>query len=107
MIIKGVEGFVCAVVFKCVFAKRNAYLRAVIAFIVGAAIVVVGYFLADFVLVLVGYMQAEGGVFVSALVAGAATLIGSLVQVAVSVVIALIVAPKLPTLEFLSSGKNR
>lgn len=107
MIIKGCEGFVCALVFKCVFTKKSVYLRAVVSFVVGVVIVVVGYFLADFVLVLVGYMQVEGSLMIAALVAGAATLVGSLIQVAVSVAIALIVAPKLPTLEFLSSGKNR
>lgn len=107
-LIKAAEGLVCGLIFKKALKNGNSYLRAAIAFAVSGAIVVVGYFFADFLLVLFGYISADGGnIALVALAAGAATLIGSLVQVAVSFAIAMIVAPRLPTLELMNSGKNR
>ena len=106
-VIKGLEGLVCGLIFKHVLKSRNVYLRALIAFAVGAVIVVVGYFFADFLLVLFGAIESEGGLFTAALLAGVATLLGSLLQVLVSVAIAMIVAPKLPNIDFFSAGKNR
>lgn len=107
-VIKGLEGFVCGLIFKKVLGGKNPYLRGVIAFLISAAIVVVGYFFADFLLTLFGFI-GEGGESVGALalINGAATIIPSLIQVGVSFAIAMAVAPKLPTLEFMSIGKNR
>ena len=104
--IKALEGFVCGLIMKKVLPSKNSYLRALIAFAVSGVIVIAGYFFADFLLVLFGVISENGQSMYAAWVAGAATLLGSLVQVGVSIAIALIVSPKLPTLQFIRAGKN-
>lgn len=109
LIIKGAEGLVCGLIFKSVLKNKNVYLRGLVAFALSALIVVVGYALADILLVLFGYYSPDGGAAVgaAALAAGIATLPGSLLQVGVSVAIAMLVAPRLPTLPAMLAAKNR
>ena len=107
-IVKGLEGFICGLLFKKILVGKSPYLRALTAFLPSAAIVTVGYFFADFLLTLFGFMGEGGdGAGTLALINGAATLVPSLIQVGISFAVAMAVAPKLPTLEFMSGGKNR
>lgn len=108
LVIKGLEGLVCGLVFKSVLKNKNVFLRALVSFALSALIVVAGYMAADFLLVLVGYISADGGNVGSvALLAGVTTVPGSLLQVGVSIAIGMIVAPKLPALSLLQSEKPR
>lgn len=108
LVIKALEGLVVGLIFKSVLKNKSCYLRAILAFLTGAAIVVAGYAFADFFLVLVGYISADGGaVGTVALIAGLTTVPATLVQVGVSAAIAMLVAPKLPTLSLLNAAKNR
>ncbi len=107
LVIKALEGFVCGVVFKSVLKGKNPYLRALLSFLIGAAIVVVGYALTDILLVLFGVIASDADIGAAALLAGAATIVPSLIQVGISAAVALAVSPKLPTLSLLNRNKNR
>lgn len=107
LVIKGLEGFVCGVVFKSLLKGKNPYLRALVSFLLGAATVVVGYALTDMLLVLFGAAASDGNIALTAVLAGVATLVPSLIQVGVSAAVALVVSPKLPTLTLLNEKKNR
>ena len=102
LVIKGLEGFVCGVVFKSLLKGKNPYLRAFVSFLLGAATVVVGYALTDMLLVLFGAAASDGNIALTAVLAGVATLVPSLIQVGVSAAVALVVSPKLPTLTLLN-----
>lgn len=107
LVIKGLEGFVCGVVFKSLLKGKNPYLRALVSFLLGAVTVVVGYALTDMLLVLFGAAASDGNIALTAVLAGVATLVPSLIQVGVSAAVALVVSPKLPTLTLLNENKNR
>lgn len=106
LVIKGLEGFVCGAAFKALLKGKSSYLRALVAFSTGSAVVVVGYALADMLFVLFGATGDSAGSS-TAFLAGVATLVPSLIQVGVSSLVALSVAPRLPTLSLMNENKNR
>lgn len=99
-VIKCLEGFLCGVLYKKLFLKRAAWLRCLIAFAVASVWVTFGYALTDFLLVCFGVAGFDSYGLQAALVAGAVTIPGTLVQMGVSMAVALLVSPKLPKLAF-------
>lgn len=90
-VVKAVEGFLCGLMHTKLFKNRASWVRCLVAFLTVTVWVTLGYALTDFLLV-----EAYG--LRAALAAGVVTMPGTLVQMAVSAAVAMIVSPKLPTL---------
>ena len=83
-VIKGGEGFLCGILYLYVFKRRRPILRRLFSMLIAGLLVVVGYFLTD--LILFGWA------------ASLFNFISGPVQVGVSLVIAMIVMPRIPVL---------
>lgn len=99
-VIKGFEGLLCGLLYKKLLTNRAGWLRCLVAFAVASVWVTVGYAMADFLLVSFGVAGFDAYGFKAALLAGAVTMPGTLVQMGVSLVVATAVSPKLPKLAY-------
>lgn len=97
-VVKAAEGFLCGLMYAKLFKNRASWVRCLVAFLTVTVWVTVGYALTDFLLVLFGADGFEAYGLRAALAAGVVTMPGTLVQMAVSAAVAMIVSPKLPTL---------
>lgn len=103
-VIKGLSGFMVGFMFRYVFgAKQESFVAKLVSILVGAAIVVVGYFFAE--AILMGIYGSDG---MTALVKALVTIIPNCVQVGCSCAVSLIVMPKVFSIYLMSaSGQNR
>lgn len=83
-VIKGGEGFLCGILYLYVFKKQRPIFRRLWSTLISGAIIIVGYFLTD--LILFGWQ------------ASLVNFISGPIQVGVSVVIAMIIMPRIPIL---------
>lgn len=100
LIVKGCEGLLCGFVCRHAFNSMRPILRRVIAMALGAIVMIAGYFLAEIVL------QAIIGneTFAALVLMGLRTTVPNLVQGVTSMIIALIVLPRVPDIYF--NGTN-
>lgn len=96
LIVKGLEGFVCGFMCRYALKKMSAMPRRIIAMGTGALLMISGYAAAEIVL------QAFYGneTFSAMLLMGARTIVPNLVQAVTSMIIALIVLPRVPEVYF-------
>lgn len=97
-VIKAIEGLLVGLLYTKLFPSRASWLRCLVAFVAATVWVTIGYAVADCLLVLFGVAGFEAYGVRAAFIAGAITMPFTLVQMAVSGVIAMFVSPKLPTL---------
>lgn len=83
-VIKGGEGFLCGILYLYVFKRRRPILRRLFSMLISGVLVIAGYFLTD--LILYGWA------------ASLFNFVSGPIQVAVSLVIAMIVMPRIPVL---------
>ncbi len=101
-VIKGLAGYMVGFMFRIIFkSKQESAVARLLAFAVGAVIVVVGYFFAEAIL-----LSISGADGMTALVKSLVTIIPNLVQVGTSTAVAMFVAPKIFTISFLG-GSNQ
>ena len=84
LVVKAAEGFVCGWAYSRLFRNQKWVVRRILSMALGAACVIVGYFFTDWILY--------------GIAAGCLSLLSSLIQVSVSMVIAFVVLPRLPEL---------
>lgn len=96
LIIKSVLGFLCGFLFRYVFKNRGKFLKYFLSMLIASTVVVVGYFFAEIILQAIAGTESAAVIWIM----GARTIIPSLIQVGVSLAIAMVAVPKLPQLMF-------
>ncbi len=83
-VIKGAEGFLCGILYLYVFKKQRPILRRLYSMLIAGSVIIVGYFLTDWILF--GWA------------ASLFNFISGPIQVGVSLIIAMIIMPRVPVL---------
>jgi len=83
-VIKGAEGFLCGILYLYVFKKQRPILRRLYSMLIAGSVIIVGYFLTDWILF--GWAAAL------------LNFISGPIQAGVSLVIAMIIMPRVPVL---------
>ena len=96
LIVKGCEGLLCGFVCRYAFGRMRPFVRRIIAMALGVLVMIAGYFIAEVIL------QAIIGneTFAALLIMGLRTVVPNLLQGVISMIIALIVLPRVPDIYF-------
>lgn len=102
LLVKGLEGLLCGYLYRYAFVKMRPLLRRVISMALGVIVMIAGYFFAEIVLQAI----LGGETFSAMLIMGARTVVPNLLQGATSLVVALIVLPRVPEIGFRISPRE-